>query len=438
MKRILSLILCLMMVLSLCLSPVLAGDTINESDAPVALDPSVNAYAAIVLDMKTGNVLYEYDADEKNYPASCTKIMTSLLCLKYGDLDETITITSDAFSDLSPLASTWNLTVGEEMTVRQLLKCVLVVSASEGANMVGAYVGGTLEKFVEMMNEEAQALGCENTHFMNCHGLPRSEHYTTARDLATIAMAAMEYEDFREIVGSAITELDATNYHRATSILSTNGLLPGSTEYGGRYNYPYAIGIKTGHTSVAGYNLVSAANKDGIEILTVVMGCGSRESSFSQTVKLFDWTYENYETLTWDWTDHDTEEAPEALEEAPEYEEIESSVVEDEEEVVIIAEGSEIPEAPESSAVESVPEAQESSALETVPEAQPPTEEAESTTETGLTLADLTSSSMMPVLLCFGIAILLLIVLIIILVVLLARRSKQKKSRKRGKKRRSR
>ena len=425
MKRILSLILCLIMALSLCLSPVLAVDTINESDAPVVdTDPAVGSYtyAAIVLDMKTGNVLYEHDADEKNYPASCTKIMTSLLALKHGDLDETVTVTSEAFSDLSSLASTWDLKVGEEMSLHQLLKCILVVSASEGANVAGVHIGGDLESFVEMMNEEAQALGCENTHFMNCHGLPRSEHYTTARDLATIAMAAMEYEEFREIVGSAITELDPTNYHRAMSILSTNGLLPGSTEYGGKYNYPYAMGIKTGHTSVAGYNLVSAANKDGIEILTVVMGCGSRESSFAQTVKLFEWTYENYETLTWDWTDHTAaEEAPEVLEEAPAYEEIESSVI-DEEEVVILDESTVEP--PE----EAAPEAPDS----TIPEKEPETAEA----TTRLTLSALTDQSMLPVLMCFGIAFLLLIILIIILVVLIVRKAGKKKKKNKRKKRR--
>lgn len=427
MKRILSLILCLIMALSLCLSPVLAGETINESDAPVVdTDPAVGgyAYAAIVLDMKTGNVLYEYDADEKNYPASCTKIMTSLLALKHGNLNDTVTVTSEAFSDLSTLASTWDLKVGEEMSLHQLLKCILVVSASEGANVAGVHIGGDLETFVEMMNEEAQALGCENTHFMNCHGLPRSEHYTSARDLATIAMAAMEYEEFREIVGSAITELEPTNYHSAMSILTTNGLLPGSTEYGGKYNYPYAMGIKTGHTSVAGYNLVSAANKNGIEILTVVMGCGSRESSFAQTVKLFDWTYENYETLTWDWTDHASAEAPEELEEAPEYEEIESSVI-DEEEVVILDESTvEPPE--EAASEEAAPEAPDS----TIPEKEP--EAGEATTR--ITLAALTDESMLPVLMCFGIAFLLLIILIIILVVLIIKKAGKKKKRKKRRK----
>lgn len=419
MKRALSMLLALFVLFSICITPVLATDTITENFSPVAEDVSVSAYAAIVLDMETGKVLYEHDADEKNYPASCTKIMTCYLGLKYGNVDDMITVSSTAFDDLTPQASRWNFKIGEEFSFLHLLKCVLVVSASEGANIIAEYISGSVDEFVELMNEEAALLGLENTHFVNCHGLPRSEHYTTARDLATIAMAAMEYPEFREIVGSSVTNLDPTNYHGATSITSTNGLLPGSTEYGGRYNYPHAIGIKTGHTSVAGYNLVSAANKDGIEILTVVMGCGSRESSFSQTVKLFDWTYDNYDVLTWGWEHEASEEAPE-VPEAPEYEEIESSVVE--EEVVI-------PEPESEPVAETAPEAPAEEAEAPVEAPNSAVEEIPSAAEPVVSPADGNtfsfggiSSSMMPVIMAFGVAILLLIILIIILVIVLVRR----------------
>ena len=238
-----------------------------------------------------------YKADEKNYPASTTKIMTAYLCLKYGDPKDIVTVKSSAFEDLSQAASTGNLVVGETMSVHRLLQSLLVVSASEAANVVAEYISGSREKFVDLMNQEAQELGCTGTHFANCHGLPNSDHYTTARDLAIIAQAAMEYEEFREIVGSAVTTLAATNVHGTQQITSTNGVLPGSSYPG--YSYPYAIGIKTGHTSVAGYCLVSAADKDGRRLLCVVMGCGSRTASFSQTVRLFEWGYENYDALTY-------------------------------------------------------------------------------------------------------------------------------------------
>lgn len=296
MKRLLALLLSLVLMAGF-LVPAAAGDLLIEQDAPAADDISVTAYAAYLMDMDTGVTLYQYKADEKNYPASTTKIMTAYLCLKYGDAKDIVTVKSSAFEDLSQAASTGNLVVGETMSVHRLLQSLLVVSASEAANVVAEYISGSREKFVDLMNQEAQELGCTGTHFANCHGLPNSDHYTTARDLAIIAQAAMEYEEFREIVGSAVTTLAATNVHGTQQITSTNGVLPGSSYPG--YSYPYAIGIKTGHTSVAGYCLVSAADKDGQRLLCVVMGCGSRTASFSQTVRLFEWGYENYEALTY-------------------------------------------------------------------------------------------------------------------------------------------
>lgn len=296
MKRLLALLLSLVLMAGF-LVPAAAGDLLIEQDAPAADDISVTAYAAYLMDMDTGVTLYQYKADEKNYPASTTKIMTAYLCLKYGDPKDIVTVKSSAFEDLSQAASTGNLVVGETMSVHRLLQSLLVVSASEAANVVAEYISGSREKFVDLMNQEAQELGCTGTHFANCHGLPNSDHYTTARDLAIIAQAAMEYEEFREIVGSAVTTLAATNVHGTQQITSTNGVLPGSSYPG--YSYPYAIGIKTGHTSVAGYCLVSAADKDGRRLLCVVMGCGSRTASFSQTVRLFEWGYENYDALTY-------------------------------------------------------------------------------------------------------------------------------------------
>ena len=222
MKRLLALLLSLVLMAGF-LVPAAAGDLLIEQDAPAADDISVTAYAAYLMDMDTGVTLYQYKADEKNYPASTTKIMTAYLCLKYGDPKDIVTVKSSAFEDLSQAASTGNLVVGETMSVHRLLQSLLVVSASEAANVVAEYISGSREKFVDLMNQEAQELGCTGTHFANCHGLPNSDHYTTARDLAIIAQAAMEYEEFREIVGSAVTTLAAppTAYCPAPPIPAT-------------------------------------------------------------------------------------------------------------------------------------------------------------------------------------------------------------------------
>lgn len=411
MKRVCSLFLVLLLAFGLCASPAAAVDTITEDDAPLAENINVSAYAAVVVDMATGQVLYDHNGDDTNYPASTTKIMTAYLTLKYGDPEDVVTVSSDAFGDLGTRASTWDTKVGEEMTVHRALQAMLVVSASECANVLGEYVSGDRKEFVNLMNEEAEALGCTNTHFSNCHGLPSSSHYTTAHDLALIAMAAMEYEEFREIVGSAVTILEPTNFHGQQHITSTNGLLPGSSYPS--YSYPYAIGIKTGHTSVAGYCLVSAANKDDIELLCVVMGCGTRESSFAQSTKLYNWAYENYDILTWG---QDTENDPVDVPDAPEYEEIVDSTIEalspEVEEAVVEAPAVTVPVSP----------SQAPAPEQTVS----PSDTATASTDTGHQ-----QDAMLPILIGFCATLLLLLVLVIILIVMLSRQKKKRRPKRR-------
>ncbi len=395
MKRLLALLLSMVLTGGLII-PAAASDMLIEQDAPAAVDISVTAYAAYLMDMDTGVTLYQYKADEKNYPASTTKIMTAYLCLKYGDPKDMVTVQSSAFADLSQAASKGNLVVGETMSVHRLLQSLLVVSASEAANVVAEYISGSREEFVKLMNEEAQELGCTGTHFANCHGLPNSEHYTTARDLAIIAQAAMEYEEFREIVGSAVTTLEATNVHGTQKITSTNGVLPGSSYPS--YSYPYAIGIKTGHTSVAGYCLVSAADKDGQRLLCVVMGCGSRTASFSQTIRLFDWGYENYDALTYG------VEVPDP--DLPDESDNQDSLLEEEPELISVQEAV----SPSPSPTQKVLE---------VPAAS--TETQEPTPATSVSPAA-TTSIMVPILMVLIISALLIVVLLVVLVILLIRR----------------
>ena len=395
MKRLLALLLSMVLMAGFMV-PAAASDMLIEQDAPAADDISVTAYAAYLMDMDTGVTLYEYKADEKNYPASTTKIMTAYLCLKYGDPKDMVTVQSSAFADLSQAASKGNLVVGETMSVHRLLQALLVVSASEAANVVADYISGSREEFVKLMNEEAQELGFTGTHFANCHGLPNSEHYTTARDLAIIAQAAMEYEEFREIVGSAVTTLAATNVHGTQKITSTNGVLPGSSYP--NYSYPYAIGIKTGHTSVAGYCLVSAADKDGRRLLCVVMGCGSRTASFSQTIRLFDWGYENYDALTYGVKVPDPD--------LPDESDNQDSMLEDEEEPELI----------------SVQETAAPSPTQTILEIPAASAAVQELTPAPSASPAVSTSIMLPIFLVLIIAALLIVVLLVVLVVLLIRR----------------
>lgn len=433
MKRSLTCLLLILCLLTVMVTPAMASGTIVEQDMPVAEDISVTAYAAILMDMDNGKVLFEKDADELNHPASTTKIMTAYLCLKYGDINDTVTVSQHAFSNLSTLASTGGLKVGEEMSVYRLLQCLLVVSASEAANVVGEYISGSHEEFVNLMNEEAAALGCTNTHFANCHGLPNFDHMTTARDLAIIATAAMQYETFREIVGTAKTVMEATNKNAEKTIISTNGILPGSSYPS--YQYDYAIGIKTGHTSFAGYCLVSAAEKDGRTLLCVILGTGSRTSSFRQTVNLFEWGFENYDILTYSVQDtgegqnledemlegENPDEVPEA-EGDNEIEGIDAEELEAQQEGSLMeAESLEASAAPEETAQPAQESSPETAAAEPVAEAsvQEPARASEGLMDN---LDGATMEALTPVLLCLGGAVVLMLVLIIVIIIYVVKR----------------
>ena len=185
--------------------------------------------------------------------------MTCYLALQYLDVNAYVTIPDGIHSGMSAGASTANLKAGEELTVYQLLQCLMIVSANEAANAVAILVSSSVPDFVDLMNQEAEALGCTNTHFANTNGLHDEDHYTCARDLAIITRAAMAYDDFLTICGTAQVEIPATNLSDARTLDTTNYFLSGSTHP--EYAYEGAYGVKTGFTTPAGYCLVAGVVK---------------------------------------------------------------------------------------------------------------------------------------------------------------------------------
>ena len=173
--------------------------------------PEVQSPSVILMEMSTGTVLYEKNSDERNYPASITKIMTTLLALENSDLNEVVTFSDDAINNTE--GSGIYRDYGEQMTMEQCLYAVMLNSANECAYAVAEHVGGTVEHFVDMMNEKAAELGCTNTHFANPHGLFDENHYTTAHDMALIAKAAYQNETLRIITGTARYTIPPTNKH---------------------------------------------------------------------------------------------------------------------------------------------------------------------------------------------------------------------------------
>lgn len=277
------------------------------SVSATAAEPfELQAEAGILVEAATGEILYEKNANSKQYPASVTKVMTALLVLEAverGDisLSQSVAASSSALKGLPHDGSSAGIKVGEVLSVEQLLNCMLIVSANEACNILAETVTGDIASFVERMNERAGELGCQNTHFVNTSGLHDEEHYTSAYDIYLIARECMKYDLFLSICGSKSAEIPATNLSDARTLHSTNALISNWNRIG--YLYRYAKGLKTGSTSEAGFCLLSLAEKDGRKLVSVVLGAKQlpRESdgkmrimSFDETVRLFDHGFDNF------------------------------------------------------------------------------------------------------------------------------------------------
>ena len=302
-KRFLSVFLLFVLLVSLTATPFAAAE---EPTLPE--DPDIQAKAALLVDANTGAIVYAKNEHQELYPASLTKIMTALLVVEAIDkgqlsLDQEVTASS-TIESLDTDGSTANIKPGEIMTVEQLLYCMLVVSANEACVILAEAVSGSVDAFVDQMNEKAQALGCENTHFVNPTGLHDSQHYTSAWYLYLITKEALTHKDFVRISDTGDVTLPATNLHEARALHSTNYLISVWRSRG--YINKNAHGIKTGSTSEAGHCLVSSAAKGSLSFISVVLGCDRltledgeiRTMSFYETNRLFQWGFDNFSYKT--------------------------------------------------------------------------------------------------------------------------------------------
>lgn len=282
--------LILTIISAVCLGKVDVKAADYWPDAPETLSPSV-----ILMEESTGTILYEKNMDEAHYPASITKIMTTLLALENGNLSDMVTFSDDAINNTegSGIARDY----GEQMTLEQCLYGVMLESANECAYAVAEHVGGTVENFVDMMNAKAKELGCTNTHFANPHGLQDENHYTTAHDMALIAQAAYQNETFRIIIGTKMYTIPPTNKHAEETVLRNHhDMLCTYHNANRKYLYPYCVGGKTGYTATANSTLVTYAEKDGMTLICVVMNTQS-PNQFIDTVNLFDYAFDNFQVL---------------------------------------------------------------------------------------------------------------------------------------------
>lgn len=269
--------------------------------------PSVTAEAVVLADPDSGTILYEKNMHEKCPPASLTKIMTGLLAVEAverGDIsmDTVITAPADCWSGLDSDSSNAEISPGEQMSFGDYLYCALVKSANEACNVVAAAVAGNIQTFINRMNMRASELGAVDTYFSDTNGLSSSHHYTTAYDLFLISREAMRHELFAEIVDTLSYEIAPTNIYKKTRTLkNSNALICQDGIYGDDYLYSGASGVKTGYTSAAGYCLVSTAEKEGIRLLAVLLGCNGPLNTgqddygnFSGTIRLYNWAFRNF------------------------------------------------------------------------------------------------------------------------------------------------
>ena len=244
---------------------------------------SLSAQAAIVMEQSTGRVLYAANADAVLPMASTTKIMTALCVLENAALTDTVTIDARM---AGVEGSSMYLEAGETLTVEQLLYGLMLRSGNDAAVALALHVSGSVEDFVELMNQKAEELGLSHTHFANPHGLPAAEHYTTARELAIITCAAYENADFRRIVATQYVAVpwDGHPYDRAMK--NKNKML--TLCEGGN-------GVKTGYTKAAGRCLVSGALRQGMQLVCVVLNA---PDMWNDSLRLLDNGFENYSMTT--------------------------------------------------------------------------------------------------------------------------------------------
>ncbi len=259
----------------------------------------LTATSAILIEANTGEVIFEKNADQIMFPASTTKIMTVFLGLTIGKanglLDEIVTTSEEDYNfpdDYTDIP----LEVGESIRFEDLLYATMVKSGNEGTNTIARTISGSIPDFVNLMNETAQYMGCTSTHFNNTNGVKDENHYTTARDMATIAKVAMDNSSFRQIAATTSYPLPRSNKNGSRTVRNTRNPLMVQGE-NNKYYYPYANGIKTGFHNQAGYCFVGSAAKDGVSLISVVF-YSTDTGQWTDTTKLMEYGFKQYVSVS--------------------------------------------------------------------------------------------------------------------------------------------
>ncbi len=272
-------------------------DQSNENSAEESDDLGLLSEGAVLMEMNTGEVLYEKNMNERLYPASITKILTAILVLENcPDLNTKTRASKRAIESVTSGYTTADIKVGESFTIEELLEVMMLRSANEAANILAEYVSGSIEDFSILMNEKAKEIGAKDSNFLNANGMHNENHYSTAHDMAIIEKYCMQNEEYRRISSLTSCSLPNTSYYDGEPRVFKNThafLIKDSPYY-----YEYAISGKTGFTTPAKNCLVTCANKDDLELISVVLHAeGSVDgvsARYSDTKKLLDYGYDKF------------------------------------------------------------------------------------------------------------------------------------------------
>lgn len=298
--KIINKIFCLFIIAIICINLIIKNISLSIYNLKIYSE------SAILMELSTGKILYKKNAHKKMYPASTTKILTCLLAIENCDLNETAVASEEAISRLTEGYTKANIVAGEEFTIKQLLLLTMLQSANEAANIIAEHISGNIEEFAKLMNKRAKELGCIGSNFVNPNGMHDENHYSTAYDLALIEKKCMEYKEYREIVLTPKCDIPDTEIWNNFKIeqkrenepyrefYNTNKML----KEGNKYYYQYCTGGKAGFTTPAKNCFVSTSNKDGFELIAVILHGeltdDDQSARYVDTINLFNYGYDNF------------------------------------------------------------------------------------------------------------------------------------------------
>lgn len=298
-----------LIALGLCCSlllqtPVLAAEETTDTVAASAIStndiagwpqgPDITSTAAVIMEDSTNTTLYAKNMDQVLYPGATVKVMTTLLALENTQLSDQVTMTATGVSGVTDGGANISAQIDEIFTVEQCLYAIMLASANDVALQIAEQIGGSVDGFVQMMNNRAVELGCTNTVFTNPTGLPDENQHTTAHDMALITKAAIDNESFRAIAETTSYTIPATNVSGGERVLTNNFSMLNNTNAS---YYQYCLGGREGYTEASGSTLVCGAEKNGVSLIAVVLQ-GASGTTAAEAVSLLNYGFDNFQLLS--------------------------------------------------------------------------------------------------------------------------------------------